>query len=53
MAKIGRAVEGPMITDLHNLIAAIQGMKIADVILVLGQANSVIKNLYEKLWGKK
>lgn len=37
--------------DLRALATALQGMRASELQLLLGDANSTIKALYEKLWG--
>lgn len=39
-------------SDIKSLTQAIQSMKVNELLLALGDANSTIKKLYEKLWGK-
>jgi len=53
LTKIGKAVDGLYLQDIRNLALTLQGMKISEMLLALNEANSTIKNLYDKLWSKK
>lgn len=53
LTKIGKAVDGPYLQDVRNLTLTLQGIKISEMLLALNEANSTIKNLYDRLWGKK
>ena len=53
LTKIGKAVDGLYFQDIRNLTQVLQGMKISEMLLALNEANSIIKNLYDRLWAKK
>lgn len=53
LTKIGKAVDGLYLQDIRHLTQVLQGMKISEMLLALNEANSTIKNLYDRLWAKK
>lgn len=53
MTKLAKALEGIQPQDIRALTTTLQGMNISQMLLTLNDANSTIKALYEKLWGKK
>ncbi len=53
LSKMAKILEGVHPADIRNLTTTLQGMKVSEMLLVLNDANSTIKQLYDRLWGKK
>jgi hypothetical protein len=51
--KLSRVLDGINGSDLRQLSIQMGNLRINEMLLALGDTNSTIKNLYDRLWGKK
>jgi hypothetical protein len=53
LTKLARSLDNINPSDLRALTTALQGLKPGEMMLVITEANSTMKALYERIWGKK
>lgn len=52
LSKLANTMNNMDLRDIRNLTSAMQNIDVAKMLLALNEANSTIKLLYNKLWGK-
>jgi len=51
--RLSRAMEGLSANDLRNLAAALNGVKVGDLLRIMNEFTHLGSQIYERLWGKR
>jgi len=51
--RLSKALEGLSANDLRNLAAALNGVKVGDLLRILNEFTHLGSQIYERLWGKR